>query len=199
MIKGSDIETGGTGTRLKPMNIYTKIALKDIEVEDGFVEITFVDPETRLVAINRLWEPKGKFPNEKTNSDGTKTKETVEEAKTREMISNLSHLTTLVELAFGKDAKNNMAAEDYNSFVNLAITLLKPIYEKGLFNLKVVMDENGYAKIGRYPRSYIELYQEGVAPSLKFDPYEIATAAKAKPAIKKEKTNPLGGLFDNVE
>lgn len=198
MIKGSDIDTGGTGTRLKPMTIYSKIALKSIDVEEGFVEITYVDPETRLIAIKRLWEPKGKFPNDKKMPDGSTVKETIEEAKTREMNTNLSHLTKLVELALGRDAKNNMAAEDYDSFVKLAGTLLKPFYERAMFNLKVGIDENGYATLGKFP-SYVELYKEGEEPTLKFDPYELKTAASSKKQPAEKKTPAMGGLFDNVE
>lgn len=179
--------TPKTGTKI-PVGIHSNCVVKSIEVTDKFVDLNFEDSDKRH-HNKRLWEPKGSYPIEITQADGTKKKETTAEALAREERLNMSHLVKLAHIFLSESEADKLGAvyekylaktATYKDFVETASSLLNSKLTSKKVNLKVIYDSDGvYSEFGRYP-DYIEEYTEGQEPTLAYTPYEVSNRITKK-------------------
>lgn len=179
---------GPRGTKL-PYGIHTEVTVKSISRKETpnknkFVEILFEKDGATIQKT--LWTPKGSYPQ-----DG----ETQDDAILRESKENLRHIAKVLGIFLTPDKLESFPNLDYENFIDKAIATLTPILNTKQVNLKVIYDSDGvYTELGRFP-DYVELFQEGVEPTLKYSPYEIQNRStpKEKSAPKKNSLEDLLG------
>lgn len=174
----------GKGTKI-PCGIHTDVSVSSISRKktpkgNEFIEIVFSKGDASIQKA--LWEPKGSY---------LEKEETTEQALAREARLNLSHIAKLLKLYLTPEQLANFPNLGYHNFMDKAIAILTPLLPTKKVNLKVIYDKEGvYTDLGKYP-DYMELYQEGVEPTLAFTDFEIQnrTTSKEKKADGGNKKN----------
>lgn len=195
LFSAADLFNEGSKTTKLPYGIHTEVSVKSVSRKETpnknkFVEILFEKDGATIQKT--LWTPKGDYPLK--NSDGVLI-ETKEEATLRESKENLRHIAKLLGIFLPPEKLESFPNLNYENFIDKAITTLTPILNTKKVNLKVIYDSDGvYTELGRFP-DYVELYQEGVEPTLKYSTYELQNRStpKAKSAPKKNDLEELLG------
>jgi len=156
-----------------PFGIHTACKVTSIDVTPEYVDLNFEDSEGRH-NNKRLWSPKGNYPRDIKQPDGTTHKETEEEAKTREEKSAITHIVKLLHIFLGAEKLNKISGNTYQEFMENAAKALTPaVLSSRLVNLKLMYDGEGvYAVFGNYP-DYVEEHIPGQAPTLKYSKWEL--------------------------
>lgn len=155
-----------------PFGIHTACKVTGVEVTPEYIDLNFEDSEGRY-NNKRLWAPKGNYPRDIKQPDGTMHTETEAEAKTREEKSAITHIVKLLHIFLGEEKLAKISGSTYQEFMENAAKALTPaILSSKLVNLKLIYDAEGvYAVFGNYP-DYVEEYVEGQAPKLKYSKWE---------------------------
>lgn len=172
-----------------PFGIHTQCKVTGIEVTEEYVDLNFEDSQSRY-NNKRLWQPKGNYPRDIKQPDGTTKTETEAEAKIREEKANISHVVRLLHIFLGQEKLSKIQGNTYQEFMSNAAKALTPAVLASKFvNLKLIYDAEGvYAVFGNFP-DYVEEYVEGVDPKITFSEWEKknrCTAASETPKSSSE-------------
>lgn len=177
-----------------PFGIHAACKVTSVDVTPEYVDLNFEDSEGRY-NNKRLWAPKGNYPRDIKQPDGTVTTETAEDAKTREEKSAITHIVKLLHIFLGAEKLNKVSGETYQGFMENAAKALTPaVLSSKLVNLKLIYDSEGvYAVFGNYP-DYVEEHIPGQAPTLKYSKWEQEN--RSAPANDSPKSSVDAALTD---
>lgn len=167
MLKGNDLRqqmeaTQKGGTKLQP-GIHTQVQLKDIDIQDKFVDIIFAKEGQEI--NKRIYFP---VMSETKAWDGM----TVQETYQTQVNKGTYHFIDLVKTMLGTQASDKIEGEDLKQFAASAKAMVNPIKDQVYLNLKVTSDGQ-WPKLPNYA-GYLEKYEEGIASKLKLSPSENA-------------------------
>lgn len=163
-------EAGTSGGAVFPAGIYKGAIFNGMYRNQDWWELSFSSPEGHSIT-KYLNTPTGQYPY---------GEETPEDALQREADDNIRYVVKALRVVAGDEIASSVATEDYESFMAQSASILLPL--KGtLVNLKILPNAKKPEftdlprRASRYPLySYIERYEEGEEPKLKFTKRELA-------------------------
>jgi hypothetical protein len=149
-----------------PVGIHT-VKFAGITFNGSYVDINFEDNEGRRLH-KRLFDP--------FNVDSVSVG-SVQEKIDENVKRNLTLLVTILRTVASDDVARGLDFPSYDEFIKGVSTILDE-YRGTLVNIKVVPDwrERRYPELAKY--GFIEKYQEGVEPTLKFSEKQVQEIAE---------------------
>lgn len=190
-VKGVNKRRSGGGVKMG-VGIHEKVRFLEPEETDKHIDILWEAPDGKTQK-KRLFHPSDTY--KPTLRDG----ETEEDAKQREVDENIEHLRDYCYLCYAPAEVDEVSGKTYRDLAHKLLTMLKAKINDFYVNLKVIPTSDlQYTEIPRYAGGYIELWREGMKPTLKFSEWEVKNRLDPlnEPAPATEETVVKPNLFN---
>lgn len=177
----------GTGTKIG-VGVHANVKLSGVDVGDKYIDFNFVKDD--LVHNKRIW-----FPSDKIfQNDG----ESEAEARKRDLNDRLVHIAKFLHIFKGEEVTKTLQAPTFAEYAERAAEMLNEAKNTATLNLKLIYDKEGrYSTFGRFA-NYVEKYEEGKEPRIKFSDWEIENRSKKSASIDDDIDEPSANSVGNL-
>lgn len=169
-IKGANKRRNSGGVKL-PYGIHEKLTIKEVTVndEDQYIDVIFEQPSTLKQINKRIY-----WPNLEKYKPNPRKGETQEDANQRDVDERIEHLRDFLYLCYSPAEVEELEPKSFAELCHKTKQMLDAKKDQFFVNLKVIPTSDlQYSELPRYAGGYIELWREGLKPTLKFNNWEL--------------------------
>ena len=168
-VKGTNQRRNSGGVKMET-GIHEKCQFLPVTVneENQYIEFKWENPALKQIN-KRIY-----FPDHTNYKPTPRQNETQDEANQRDIDERIEHMRDYLYLCYTPAEVDELNAKSFLGFCQTVAKMLNDKREQFYVNLKIIPTSDlQYTELPRFAGGYIELWREGLKPTLKFNDWEL--------------------------